>query len=978
MRKKTSKYFLLIFIFLGLSAAGAWYWFYGCGLEADLAKRFECYLQRGQREKAVVLVLENKFEFHNIFHGLTKEGFEYRYRQRLDSAEAAMETAREIAEIYQEKFSDGFLEREWEFCNGLEGERLRKKIELDSMYYLAYNHQRNLEYPAALSIYDKSLQLSREIGDARREVDHLLQIQTILYKQDFNKEALQIALQAQKIAHQIGYRYREEWLLYNIGNAQIDLGEYRNALTTLDTGLKIAEQLGDQDCQMRMYWRMGIPLWRLGEYPDALAAFNKALELCRSLDNKVEESTIYFNRGNVYTSLGNYTKAGQDYKEAMRLARMLNEKNEFEAQALVNLGELYRILGIYEESSGVLQKASMMFKELNMFYESAAALKISGDVFRDQNYYEAALEKYQHAQETILEGERVGAKRSKLLHSEIFLSIGDVHKENERWQDALKAYNEGLSNFKKIEFPEGMVHALTRLGNVSRELKRYREAIRYLEEAQTAAAALKDPLLESNAYYAAGLVYCDQQSWVAAEETFGRAINTVENAWSKITGEERISYFATVQDMYDAMILLQYHQLNYRAAFDFSERSRARAFWAHLNKIKTSPDNINTIQPPHISDIQRSLSGDIQIIEYKITTYKLLIFVADENTLKITESPISRKELSDLIFQFRNAIGADNYEAFKNNMENNPELTYQYGLTLANDLYNLLVKPVESEISLEKNLYIVPDEALFYLPFAALVVSKNNSEYLIQKYPFCVTPSAAVLKYSLDHRKPEIPQDQMALFAVANPVHDLPYSEKEVREIAKMFTKVDTLVGSNVAEDKALNSLTADVNVIHLATHAIIDEKSPMYSYLVLGVESYLNPDTSLRRSSNNIFSEDDLLMAYEVFNLRLSQARLVCLSACKTAGGRLFRGEGVIGLTRAFMAAGASSVITTLWDIDDEYTAKLMAAFYEQWIENKLSKARALREAQLTIIKEMSQDNRFRYPYPHRWAAFTLTGDYL
>jgi len=978
MRKKTSKYFLLIFIFLGLSAAGTWYWFYGCSLEADLAKKFECYLKRGQEEKAVALVLENKFQFHNIFHGLTKEGLEYRYHQRLDSAEATMETAREIAQIYQEKFSDGFLKREWEFCNDLNGERLQKKIELDSMYYLAYSHQRELDYPAALSNYEKSLKLCREIGDTRREVDNLLQTQTILYKQDFNEQALEIARQGLKTARQIRYRYREEWLLFDIGNVQIDLGEFRRALDNLQAGLRTSEQLGDRDCQMRILWRTGIPLWRLGEYSKALEAFNNALELCRILGKKIEESKIYSDRGNVYKSLGNYTKAYRDYQEALRLAKMLNKKNEAEALALLNLGELYRVLGIYEKSLDILFNASALFKEINLFFESAAALKIAGDVYRDQNSYEAALGQYQQAQRIILQGENTGANRAKLYHSEVFLSIGDVYQENRRWQDALKAYNDGLINFQKIEFPEGIVHAFTRLGNVYRELRNFREAIKNLEKAQTAAVALKDPLLESNAYYAAGLAYRDQQSWVAAEEAFGRAINTVENAWSKITGEERISYFATVQDMYDAMILLQHHQLNYRAAFDFSERSRARAFWAHLNKVKTSPDSINTIQPPTLSEIQHSLTGDIQFIEYKVTADKLLIFVADRNILKITESPVSRKKLSELVFQFRKAIGADNYDFFNDNMAKNPELTYQYGSTLANDLYNLLVKPVESEISLEKNLYIVPDEALFYLPFAALVVSKNNPEYLIQKYPICVTPSAAILKYSLDHRKPEIPKDQMTLFAVADPAHDLPYSEKEVRKIARMFTKVDTLIGSNVTEDRALNYLTTDVDVIHLATHAIIDEKSPMYSYLVMGVESYLNPDTSLRRSSNGIFSEDDLLMAHEVFNLSLPQTRLVCLSACETAGGRLFRGEGIIGLNRAFISAGASSVITTLWDIDDEYTEKLMAEFYEQWIKNKLSKTQALREAQVTIIREMSQDHRFGYPYPHRWAAFVLTGDYL
>jgi CHAT domain-containing protein len=139
-----------------------------------------------------------------------------------------------------------------------------------------------------------------------------------------------------------------------------------------------------------------------------------------------------------------------------------------------------------------------------------------------------------------------------------------------------------------------------------------------------------------------------------------------------------------------------------------------------------------------------------------------------------------------------------------------------------------------------------------------------------------------------------------------------------------------------------------------------------------------LKPDTISTRSSVQTDIEDDLLMTNEIFNLSLPEARLVCLSACRTAGGRLFRGEGMVGLTRAFMKAGTFSLVTTLWDIDDEYTEKLMREFYHLWIHNSENKATALRKAQLKIIKEMEKDNLLRYPHPHRWAGFMLTGDFL
>jgi len=926
--------------------------------EHELLTEFTTSLKQNNREKATDIVIDNKFQFRSIFHNLVQRGLYLKYLNEPDSAKANMEIASEIAEIYEKNLGDGFLKREFDFCNTLENESLNKKIELDYLYKIGHE--------------EKSLKLSRKIGDSKREVDNLLQIQYKLYSKDLNKQALTLGQENLDIVSRIGYRYREEWILNNIGSSHLELGEYRQALDDFKAALEIAKELDDQYCEMRIYWRMGIAFGELGEMSNALTVYNNAIERCQIDTDRVIKAKIYIERGLIYKKIGFYAKAKADFGEALNL---LESHRDQKATALVNLGELYRILGAYDRAVDSLFKAFDLYTKLGRFYDVAATLKIIGDVYQNQHEYQEALNYYQQALKTIeLWTEKKGAIRSKELESEIWLSIGDIDVQNKSWEPALDSYKQALNNFKKMEVQEGITHALTRISNLNREIGEYHAALENLKEAQKIAEKIKDPLLLSNANFGIGLVHRDQQQFDLAEIAFTAAIDTIEKTREKILGDEKISYFATIQDIYDEMILLQCRQLNKNLAFNFSERSRARAFFDLLNTSLDSTE-IGALPPP-IEEIQNTLNKDIQMIEYKVTNEKLIIFIVSKDDIKITERQISHQELRDLIFEFRKTIGADEYNAFRDSLKRNPEMVFNRSLKLAKQLYSITIEPIQNDLSSDKITYIVPEDVLFYLPFAALF--SPDDKFLIQDYNIAYAPSAAILKYSLETRKASIPADSTKLLAVANPTLDLPYSEKEVRTIAKMFNIADTLIGSRVSEDTVVKCLNKDYHIIHLATHAIIDERSPLFSYLVLGSIDTLNQDTLLAESSSIFDTRDNRLLTYEIFNLNLSAASLVTLSACETAGGRLFLGEGMIGLTRAFMKAGASSVITTLWDIDDKFTQKIMTTFYEQNLKKGMTKAQALRTAQLDMIEYMWKDRIIKFPHPNYWAAFNLTGDFF
>jgi CHAT domain-containing protein len=188
----------------------------------------------------------------------------------------------------------------------------------------------------------------------------------------------------------------------------------------------------------------------------------------------------------------------------------------------------------------------------------------------------------------------------------------------------------------------------------------------------------------------------------------------------------------------------------------------------------------------------------------------------------------------------------------------------------------------------------------------------------------------------------------------------LPGTRREADQILTLVPRSQ----SKAAFDFAANRQTAaskelgEYRYIHFATHGFLNSLHPELSGIVLSmVDDKGNP-------------QDGFLLAHEVFNLKLS-AELVVLSACRTGLGKEVRGEGLVGLTRGFMYAGAPRVVVSLWSVSDEATAELMARFYRGMLSEKLRPAAALRAAQISLMKES------RWQSPFYWAAFTLQGEW-
>lgn len=296
----------------------------------------------------------------------------------------------------------------------------------------------------------------------------------------------------------------------------------------------------------------------------------------------------------------------------------------------------------------------------------------------------------------------------------------------------------------------------------------------------------------------------------------------------------------------------------------------------------------------------------------------------------------------------------DTYERAESDLE---KVTTVHDIkTGLHQLHQLLIEPIADFLPKNPNdrVIFVPQQLLFSVPFPAL--QDQDGRYLIEKHTILTAPAIQVLD-STHQRRKQVPGNAKEPLIIGNPtmlrvplkpgaapqqLRDLPNSKTEAENIARDFGT--TALTGNQADKNTVIARMQKANIIHLATHGQLDDQQGINSGIVL---------------------TNSFLTAKEIINLKLN-AELVVLSACDTGQGKL-TGDGVIGLSRAFIAAGTPSVIVSLWTVGDQSTSYLMQQFYQNRKHSK-DNAQALRQAMLTTMK--------KYPEPSQWAAFTLIGE--
>jgi CHAT domain-containing protein len=467
------------------------------------------------------------------------------------------------------------------------------------------------------------------------------------------------------------------------------------------------------------------------------------------------------------------------------------------------------------------------------------------------------------------------------------------------------------------------------------------------------------------------LCYLAQGNNLAAKQELGKTLELFEQYRSKIAEESlRNSFSDSQQNIYDLAVDFEYSRMNDpQTAFERSEASRAKSL---RDLIGTAPKLLSErygpdleilaqSDPLKLTEIQAQVPERVQLLQYAALDDKLIIWVISKTGFSCVEVKVGYSKLSEKVNDYLPIISHQPKE------DSGEEADKAW--RIARELFDLLIKPVESLLDKNKLLCIVPDKVLSRLPFAALV-SSGSGKYLISDYQLSFAPSSTIFVKCSEIALQKNRVKAEKLLSVGNPHYDyevyqslgdLSESETEANTIAALYQSKIVLTRDRARENQVVKAM-AGSNVIHLATHYVTDDYSPLLSKLLLTKEAGDNGQDS--RSNG-------FLQPYEIYLMNLPNTRLVVLSACETGIERSYRGEGAISLARPFIAAGVPVVVASLWKVESESTTKLMIGFHKHRKQDGMTTAESLRQAQLALIN--SSNHKWRHPY--YWAAFTIVG---
>lgn len=430
-------------------------------------------------------------------------------------------------------------------------------------------------------------------------------------------------------------------------------------------------------------------------------------------------------------------------------------------------------------------------------------------------------------------------------------------------------------------------------------------------------------------------------------------LSLFEENRQKITEEQnRNAFFDGEQDIYDLAIEYEFSNGNFEKAFDYSEESRSRSLLDLMkNGVKFSDDVAeikveNVTKPLDLQEILRKLPRGVQIVQYAVLDQKTIIWLISENNIKSFSVETASDNLNEKITAFLTAVRAKKQDEQQH---------------LSRELYKILIQPIEKDFDADKEIYLIPDKKLFYLPFAALISDKTN-RYLIADYKIAYSPSTNVFLTSTENANYKETSGGEKLLSIGNPsfsrkefadLPDLPSASREAREISEYYQLPTLLLGKQATKNALLKEI-GQADIVHFAGHYVVNEHSPLQSgFLVV-------PD-----------EKNSTLENHALLKQNPEKPKLIVLSACDTALEGFFKGEGTLGAGRTFLAVGIPLIVASQWQVDSDATAELMKKFHFYRKIRNLSTVAALQKAQL----EMLDNPNFNQPY--FWAGFLTLGGY-
>jgi CHAT domain-containing protein/tetratricopeptide (TPR) repeat protein len=863
-------------------------------------------------------------------------------------------------------------------------------------------------YDPAYDAFSLAVRIGEIAGDPESRIRGLEGMGGVERFRGRAQEALPLLERAMREAEAAGDEAAVGRIVGAMGSARRRLGEYGAALELSERQLAVFERLGDAEWVGRAHNYIGIALGALGRCAEAIPHLEKSRDACEASDAAARHhdrsvcSPVYSNLGLCYQSMGNYAAALEAFGQCLQINEATETPDE-PAAPLNNIGEVYRLQGApvraidyyhraYAVAAGTGEKEFMA----DALADEGGALLELGRTQEARRAFDRALAIGEEIHSpSVITGasagvaevlSRLGDRRGALqlldqcletaehtedraLEARTRRQIATLQLQEGQAAAALDLAGRAADTARRYELPEELWPALLVAGRADRALGHADAAEAALLEAVEVVEDLRAHAVGPDADRAVFLVphaapyqelvslLADSgRSWDAlavAERSKGRVLLDVLAGGRMAIGSALSAADKVEERRLEGDVLTvnsELRDLQLRPSPDAARRTvlesrrnarrlaledwRTRQYAAHP-ELRVLRGESRPLAPRDVGSLLAD--GPTVLLEYVLCDPHAYLFVLAAGSSSAPSHAVYRLELdSPLLVR----LARDLRERLAGR---NMEFTEP-----AARLYRALLSPARDALRGARRVVIVPDGALWDLPFQAL--QGPSGRFLIEDAAVSYVPSLSVLR-DMQARRRAHGRAAGALLAIGNPE-----VSSQVREIARLYDPRASAVRVDAgARESWLKAEAPHYRILHVATHGTLDDASPLYSELVLA------PPAAGER-------DDGLLEAREILELDLG-ADLAVLSACETGRGRAGAGEGLIGMTWAFFVAGCPTTVASQWKVEAASTDRLMLAFHRE-LRRSRAPAEALRLAALAQLRRGAE----RHPF--YWAGFVAMGD--
>ena len=833
------------------------------------------------------------------------------------------------------------------------------------------------EFPASLEADDRAAGLGRALGDRRLQVEAINHSAITELRLGDYPAALRRFELALPLVREEADPDDEAYTLVGMGVIYQSMGDAEKALRMFPTAIANWKANGNRAGEALGHYVTGTALRVAGKFEQAKPALEETLAMRRAMGHRVFVAASLAQLGHTYLSLGDVGAALRSYQEAILTQRSIGDwRGDFAGVAAMGTaarrGDWPAGVELFATGAAIFQVGERGF-EARLFLTPLSAA--SSAPFRPEDGRRGieVLSQARALLRAVSNGRWSAVVDTAIAN--LYIALGEP-------QRALETFPVALETFRGIRDRDGEATALFGLslaeglvGRIDAALGHAEESLRVIESFQADVADPEVRQLYLSRNRIAYALYIDLQMQLAARDAGAGHVEAALVASERARARGLIDLLsrsrARITSGVDPDLLAREQRLTHDAEQAADQLTRLlnakspaaavqdaeRTLDGRLTDLRAVREQLRVRSPRYaaltqpaqldVPAIQRLLDGDTVLVEYSLGTLRSFAWIVTNDS--VTSEVLTGR--GDIEQAARRA-----YELLETGARRETRLQTERALAA---LADRVLAPIAGRLT-RRRVVIVPDAGLHYVPFAALPMGRAP---LVVDHEVVMLPSVSALAALRQMERPRQPTPrELAVFAdpVLNRDFDpLPYTRAEARAIASLVAPDRAFTAFGLGANRAAALAEAgSARIVHFATHALVDSAQPEESGIVL---SLVDPSGA---------PADGILKLPDIYNLSLN-ADLVVLSACRTALGKELRGEGLVGLTRAFFYAGAPAVVASLWDIRDRATAEFMTRFYRAMLRDRLAPAAALRRAQVSMLRDA------RWSAPANWSGFILRGDW-